>query len=159
MGWNQAIRNTSFSSFSFNLSHICYRFSFLDNSEYAAADDDNDDDVEDGLVTTRRHAALPSLKAMLSSAKVAPQVFDGNHKFQRKAKSGSQLTSDFNRHGEGRVAGTVQSSSPLLSRSVSGSNSHAQPGHSSPFTGSPIIFRKDFLKGSSSSAPESRFRF
>lgn len=140
---------------------LFHRFSFLDDKEYDFEDDDDDDDV---LETKSKHAGLPSPKAMLSSAKVSPQVFDSSPKLQRRAKSGSllfsQVASGLNSNGGGSRGGSpVQGSSPLLSRSVSGSGSRAHSGHSSPFTGSPIIFRKDFLKGSPSSAPESRFRF
>lgn len=130
----------------------------MDNHEY-----NFDDEAGDVLEAKSKHVGLPSPKGLLSSAKVSPQVFDGSPKFQSKAKSGSlifsQAASGFNSNSGGRGGGTVQGGSPLPSRSVSGSDSRAQPGHSSPFTGSPVIFRKDFLKGLPDPGSESRFRF
>lgn len=123
-------------------------------------DCDFDDEADPVFEVKSKHTSSPNPKELLvSSAKVSPQVFDDSLMFQCKVKSGSPVFSRaiFNSSNRGRDGGTAQGSSPLLSHSVGGSGSKS--GHSSPFTGSPIIFRKDFLKGSSSPGPEARFRF
>ena len=131
------------------------RFSFLDNHDY-----DFDDEADPVFEVKSKHASSSSLKEPLaSSPKVLPQVFDDSPTFQSKFKSGSPIFSRaiFNSSNRGQDGVTAHGSSPLLNHSVGGSDS--KPEHSSPFTGSPIIFRKDFLKGSSSPGPEARFRF
>ena len=122
-----------------------YRFNFLDSEDLSS---DDDDDVFQ-IGSKPKHVSLPPMgspqvkpsgRMERSSSPVVTRRMDSSPA-SSSPKLPRQVFSSSN---------NKQSASPLVGRSIS---EGPIPGSGSPFTGSPIIFRKDFVKGSPFASP------
>ena len=128
--------------------HLCayvYRFNFLDTEELSS--DDDEDVFQTG--SKPKHVSFPPMgsprvkssgQKERSSSPVVPRRMDSS-----PTSSSPMLPRQVINSGN-----TKQTASPLVGRSIS---EGPMSGSSSPFTGSPIIFRKDFVKGSPFGSP------